>query len=385
MSRQTVAARNAMDRLYEFIMQFNGGIDPTKIHNIDPQYAQQIEDKTMQGNEFLESITTLGVRDIAGQIIAFDVPRTITKRTNTKQDDGSLRRPTDPTSMVDRHYFCREMEQDVLIAWSYIDAWAHLPDFYTRIRKLIKFAKQRDLLMMMWNGQFAAANSDPETYGKLQDMMRGFLQYLIEVAPEKVHGITVDASAPGGYTIDPIRIGPGAGDNGFESMDEAAFYMKDIMIDRLFRNRKTIRIMAGDELVVTDKGQLMGIGNSKPTEAVAAKILLRTKQIGEFERKEADEFPMRGLMAVDPVNMQHLWQLDSVRAKYDEDSHEKKGVLSYYYKNCDNVIANPEACAAFHPDAIELPTGYDANGKATGWARSTELWNVHEAADTAGE
>lgn len=372
----TPNSRIALDKMYAEISKAIGGRNPREVFNIDPKTAQTIEDKVMQSNDFLSKINSMPVDDLAGEILAFGVPRTITRRTNTTQGDGGLRRPTDPTSLVAREYRCREIEQDTLIPWKKVDQWAHLPNFYNRWRGQVRFAQARDLLMIMWNGQKYSEDSDPVEYPELQDMQRGFFQFMIDENPDNVVGITADAAAPGGYTVDEIRIGPGAGDNGFESIDQAMFYLKDTVIHRLYRKRKTLRALVGDEILVKEKARLFGIPDSTPTEKVAREVLLKTMQVGEVERDSSDEFPMRGIFLTELDNLSHYWQRDSIRSQYDEQSHARKGVVNWYYKNCDNVLEVAEAAGCFHPDSIHLPTGYDASGKATGWAAATTGWKV---------
>lgn len=364
---QTTKGRIAMDNMYEFIMQHNGGFDPTKVFNIEPEYAQKIETKLMQDNAFLSQINTMMVDQLMGDVLAFGVPDTITGRTNTLQGDGSLRRPTDPTALQQRSYHCREIEQDAILTWKKIDRWGHLVDFYSRFKASVRFAQQRDMLLMMWNGQGHSATTNKADHPLLQDVMRSFPQYMIEEYPENVVGVNVDPAAPGGYTVDEIRIGPGAGDNGFENIDIAVNYLRSMHIHRLFRKRGSMRALIGDQLLIKDKQQMMGVPNTKLTERVAAQILAKTDAVGETTRAESDELPDHMIMVSELNNFSHYWLEDSVRAQYDEQSHGKKGVVNYYYKECDNVMETAEAAALFHPDSIHVPSGYDENGQATGW------------------
>lgn len=370
----TTTAREALDAMYEF-MAAELGQDPRNMVNIDPEKAQTIETKLMQDNAFLSQINNQPVDAVAGEVLAFGVPNTITKRTNTAQGDGSLRRPADPTSLVARQYYCRELEQDALMTWKKIDRWAHVADFYAKFRESVRFARQRDMLMIMWNGQKATLNTDPLTYPLLQDMGRGFIQYMIDEYPDNVLGIKPSNSEPLGYSIEPIRIGPGAGDNGFENIDLAVNFLKETSIHRLFRRRKSQRVLIGDDLLIKDRAQLMGVPNTKPTERVATQLMLKNTQVGQVERAESDELPPHLIFVSELSNFSHYWLESSIRTKYDEN-HDKKGVVNYYYKECDNVMEVAEAAALFHPDAIEVPTGYDSDGNATGWAAHNEVWKI---------
>ena len=373
----TPLARSALNHAMQIVMQQNGGHDPRQVFNVTPTIAQSIETRIQQSNDFLNSINVTAVRDISGEVLHFGGAGMITKRTNTIQPDGSLRRHSQPAHLIARDYHCKDIEQDTLIKWDLIDSWAHLPNFYEKLRTYIMGLQARDNLRVMWHGQFAAADTDETNYPMGEDIQRGFFQYLIEKYPENVLGISPDATAPGGYTVDTIRVGPGAGANGFESMDDLSFYMRDAMVDKLYRKDKKLKIIVGDKLSFAEKGRLIGSGASAPTEKIASKLLLQSSQYGELERKDSDEFPDHGVFIADPSNLSHYWQRNSVRSEYNQTSHAKKGVMSHYYKRSDNVIEIVEATAAAHPDAIHIPTGYDNAGNATGWAPAGDTWKAN--------
>ena len=375
-NNMTPLAVSALNHALDIISNQNGGVDATQIHNVEPSIAQSIESRIQQKNAFLQQINVTAVTSISAQVLHFGGDKMITKRTSTLQPDGSYRRHSNPAELIARDYFCRDIEQDTLITWDLIDAWAHLPKFYEKLRNHIMSLQARDNLRVMWHGQFAAPDTDETLYPFGEDIQRGFFQYMIEKYPENVLGISPDLTAPGGYTVDEIRLGPGAGDNGFESADDLAFYIRDAMIHKLYRKDKAQRIIVGDKLSFAEKGRLVGSGASAPTEKIASKLLLQQHQIGELERLDVDEFPDHGVFVGVPKNFTHYWQRNSVRAEYNKTSHAKKGIMSHYYKRGDNVLEIVEAAACVHPDAIHIPTGYGDDGKATGWAPAGETWKA---------
>lgn len=376
MSGMSPLAQSAMQHAFDIIRAQNHGQDPGRVFNVEPTVAQSIENRIQQKNDFLKLINVTAVRDIAGEVLHFGGDKPITRRTSTLQPDGSLRRPSNPAELIARDYMCQDIEQDTLIKWSLIDSWAHLPNFYQKLRNYIMGLQARDNLRVMWHGQFAAADTEVDAYGMLQDVQRGFIQYMIEKYPENILGISPDAAAPGGYTVDTIRVGKGAGDNGYESMDALALHLKDELIDKNYRKNGDLRIITGDKLAFAEKGKLINAGEEAPTEGLASKILLQNQQFGEIRRLDSDEFPDHGVFVCDPKNLSHYWQRNSVRSEYNVQSHAKKGVVSHYYKNADNVVEIVEACAGVHPDALEIPTGYDASGNATGWAKASDTWKA---------
>lgn len=363
----TPEGRAALNKLYAFVRKQNGDQDPTRMFNVTPRVAQKLEDRIMQSNAFLKQINSYAVKEITGETLGFGIPKTITKRTSTADSSGNKRRPTDPTGLVSSTYFCHDLEQDTLISWDKIDAWAHLEDFYPRIRNLSVFAKARDRLKIAWHGQTAAADTNPDKYPELQDVMPGLIQHMISTYPENVLGISPGAN--GTYTVDEIRVGPGAGANGYESLEQLAFHMKQEVIDRLYRNSTDLRILAGDDLVVKENTRLYGVDGRMPSEKVARELYLATQQWGGIQREISDEFPARCVFVSALSNLSHYRQEGSLRELYDENDHKAKGVVSYSYQREWLGVEEPPAAAVMHPDAIALPTGYDAAGKATGWAK----------------
>lgn len=385
-SEMTATAREGLNKIFEFIEANNGGFDPRMEHPIEPQVARRVEQALFKDDGFLSRIKLELVDSPVGEVISPETGKRVTNRTRSQQGSNNAlpfakRRPTILGNFNRRdHYFTLEMKQDVMIYWRVLDRLLREKRTYNAIKAYERKQRRDDLITAMWNGQFAMADTDLDTYPELQDLMRGFPQYLIDVAPEQVHGITLDDTAPGGYTVDEIRIGPGAGDNGFETIAQAVHYLKNKVVHRNFRNKPGTRGFAGDDLIVNDEAKLLGAAAEKPTEAVATEILLKTLAVGSYQRERCDHLPPHFLGLINPKMMQHVVLERSVRAKYDDQNHAQMGVVSYYYKECDNVIAYPEHCAIFHPDSIKVPTQYGANGKATAWG-SAETWKVVPPAD----
>lgn len=386
-SEMTSTARAGLNQLFEFIENNNGGVDPRLEHNIEPQVARRIENALFADDGFLNDITLEMVDSPVGEVLSPETGKRLAKRSRSRTGSDAVlpntkRRPTVLGNFNQRDtYFTLEMELDAMIPWRKLDRILRNKKAYQALMAFVRKQRRDDLITMMWNGQFSAEDTDLDMYPELQDLKRGFVQYAIDTAPEQVVGIKLDDLAPGGYTIDPIRLGPGAGDNGFETIAQLVHFLKNRVIHRNFRSKSTTKAYAGDDLILTDEAKLLGAGAAKPTEAVAAKLLMNTAQVGTYERKKCDHLPSHFLGLVNPEHLQHIVLENSIRARYDDQSQAHKGVISYYYKECDNAIAVPEHFAFVHPDAIELPTGYDADGKATGWAAADIEWKAELPGD----
>ena len=362
----TPEIRKIVDKLLAFTAKQNGVNDPTKTFNVVPRVEQAIETKVMQSNAFLSQINNIGVKEIKGDILGFGVPSTITKRTTTPNAHGSLRRPTDPTGLVQRSYECFEVEQDSTITWNKIDQWAHLPNFYALYRQMVMFAQARDRLLTMWWGQDNAANTDPAAFPLLQDVNKGFIQFMIDENPDNVLGLNSDG------TVKPIKIDAEDPAADFRTLNQLAYYLRYEVLHRLFQNRTSLRIIIGDELTVTENVELLGNAEQqKPTERRAVEDLLQKQTFGETLRVKSDEFPRRGIVLSELGNLSRYWQVGSMRRKLMEDDHEKKGLVDYNYEREDYVVEAAEGCAVVHPDAIHLK---DDEGN---WVPADQVWAVN--------
>lgn len=360
----TPESRNVINRLLQHTSQQNGGVNPTRVFNVSPRIAQTIEQKIMQSNDFLKNINNVGVKEVKGSILGFGVPATITKRTKTADSMGSKRRPTDPTALEDRDYECFETEQDTIITWDKIDFWAHLPNFYELYRNHVMFAQARDRLLVAWHGQANANDTDPDTHTQLEDVNKGFFQFMIEENPANVLGWT-------GTAVAPIKIDADAADADFKSLDELTFYLRNDVLHRLYRKRNDLRIIMGDELVTHENGALLGSDEQvKPTERSALKLYLQSQEFGGTMRAESDEFPDRGIFLTEFGNLSRYFQKDTQRRKISEDDHEKKGIVEYNFVREDYVVEAAEGAACVHPDAIQFK---DAAGD---WAAASDTWTM---------
>jgi P2 family phage major capsid protein len=357
------AAAGKLARAYKNITAKIYGVKNVgETFNVEPRIAQKIEEKVQQSNSFLNKINFVPVREISGDVLAFGAPKTLMKRTNTADRTSNpygKRRPTDPSALIQRQYKCNDYESDALIAWNKIDQWVHLPNFYERFRSIIMLAKATDHLKVMWNGQFVASDSDPEAYPDLQDMHQGFIQYMIEEAPEQVLGIEPDASADFGYKVKKIKVGAG-GD--FESLDEIIYMMRSTMIHRTLRKRKTYKAIIGDSLTLNENRRLFG-SDIVPTERLARELYLNSQAFGRTEIEESDEFPNRGIFITELSNLSVYYQRTAMRRKIADD-HNEKGIVDYEYGREDYPIEVAEGVALVHPDAIQLK---DKDGTWYNW------------------
>lgn len=341
----------------------------TKVFNVEPRTAQTIQTRISQSNDFLKLINNIAVEEIAGDILGFGVPKTLTKRTTHSGAYGKKRRPTDPTSLEDRMYFCHEVEQDAFISWHKLDQFVHLDDFYYRFRDQVLLAQATDQLKVGWNGQFSVKDTDPDAYPELQDVQPGWIQFLIDNCPENVLGLEPDGS------IKKIKVG-NRPDADFKSIDALVYHIRNELLHRLYRKRRSLRVLVGDDLIVAENKQFFDHKEvDEPSEKLARDQLLARQQLGRTPIIESDEFPLRALWLCEPENMSRYWQRDSLRRKLEE-SHDSKGIVDWNYVRYDLTLEAPEGAACAHPDAIQIWDEEESK-----WVDADEQWRAEKPTD----
>lgn len=336
-----------------------------EVFSVSPTIAQTMETKIQESSGFLTSINTTPVREMSGEKVGMDVTGPIARRTDTEA--GHKRVPKDPTTLDARRYYCEEVEYDVMMKWSKWDSWRKDKSFFARFSNLTIQQQAHDIIMAGWNGQYTALETDPTENPMLQDLNVGWLQYLINHAPEKVKGLNTDGS------IDVIKVGPG-GD--YENMDQLVYDLSHTLINKAFRGREDIRAIVGDELVLTENLRMYG-NYEQPTEKKPLDMFISSMEYGRKKIVKAPHFPDRGVLLTPLKNLSRYWQLESRRRKI-EDDHQLKAIVDFNFIRDDFVMEHIEAVAMVHPDAIHIPGKVsDGNGGFTeDWVPAAEAWKV---------
>lgn len=348
--------------------------DPTKEFSVNPTVVQSLERKIKQSNEFLNLITVSGKATMKGQIISMEGRAPLAKRT------AKGRRPTDPTGFNDRSFENVAVEKDAVISWDKVDEWRGVTqngDIYTEYRDIVTHTNATDILRIGWNGQMHATTTDPDAFDRLQDVHPGWIQYMIEEAPEQVIGILPDATDPLGYVVDPIRLGrDGDGNRGdFLTLDEMVFHLRQRFIHRLHRRRGDLRALLGDDLVFNENKKLFARVED-PTEKNALQKYLDGQTFGRTLPVASDEFSERGIFLTFTKNIERCYQMDSMRRKLNDNDHIEKGIVDYNYIREDYIIPLPEATVCVHPDAIYLWDEGNGDDLEPAWRPAAEAWKA---------
>lgn len=335
--------------------------DATEMFTVEePAVQQRLETKIQESSEFLGKINMEMVDQLKGEKLSMDIKGPVSRRNPRR----GPRVKKDPVNVKASQYELNDIQRDVEAPWRRLDSWGGaFRDFYSRWRNLVVQQRAHDILMTAWNGQYVATTTDPDTHDMLQDNAIGWWQQIINHAPEKLLGLNPDG------TIDEIRIGPGAGDNGFENMDEAVMALNGL-IDKPFRSRTDINAICGNDLV-TDSYLKMYASFVEPTEKPAIDLYISGNRFGRRPIAESAHFPVRGLLLTPFSNLSRYTQRGTLRMKVVDDD-ESMALFDYYYAYEDFPVELFETVAGIHPDAISL------KNKAGDWVplAAEEKWAV---------
>lgn len=325
------------------------GIDPAvlmagQMFTIAPEVQQRLESKLMQADPFLSKITNLLVDAIRGKKVLMNINEPVSRRTAIR----GPRQPVDKLKLLQQEYQMEYVERDVEMAWHKMDQWSgRFPEFFRRFMALCNKRRAQDVLITAWNGQFSEQLTDPVAFPKLQDVNVGWIQYLINVAPEKVLGLKPDG------TVDEIRVGEG-GD--YENMHELVHHLGETLIDPIHVDRTDINCITGRELIADRNGKLYAnwAGDKAPTEQRLLEAVITLQNYGE-RPIETSAFAPQRLVLLSPLdNISRYVQSGTVRAKPAYDDHDTKAVKDLLYLWESFQLEDLDCVAAVHPDAISL-------------------------------
>ncbi|WP_027188861.1 phage major capsid protein, P2 family [Desulfovibrio cuneatus] len=311
---------------------------------IEPTLAQALNDKIVEQSSFLKLINIVPVEEMEGEVIYGYAASPVSGRTNTAQNDKE-RNPKNLLGMEAYKYKLAQTNSDVAIRYNVIDAWAKFPDLAQRYARYVQERIANDRELIGWYGRMAAENTDMAANPMLQDVNKGWMQYMREYKPAN---ILASGATPG-----KIRIGAG-GD--YTCLDVA---VNDLVASIPPYLRKNLVALVGTDLITAEKSALYSAMGQTPTEKVWIQYALNT--LGGLPWQTPSNFPPRGLVVTSLDNLSLYHQDKSWRRKL-EDNAKKDQVEDYQSRNEGYVVECPEKFAALEHDNVQLP---DGNG---GWA-----------------
>lgn len=236
-----------------------------QMFTVTPSVQQKLESRIQESSEFLKSIGIYPVDEMQGQKIGIGTDGPVASRTDTTAADRNTR---DAASLGGQGYQCVQTNYDTHVRYATLDMWAKFPDFQLRLSRAIQQQCALDRIMIGFNGTSVAANTNRVANPLLQDVNKGWLQYLRENAPERVmdHGAT------------PGKVVVGAtGD--YKTLDGLVYDATESLLDAWHAE-------AGDLVAIVGRGLMhdklfpLVDGQTAPTEMLAADIVRSQRRLG---------------------------------------------------------------------------------------------------------
>ncbi len=310
------------------VAQLNGVTDATKTFSVDPSVQQTVETKIQESSEFLSKINIVGVTEQEGEKLGLGISGPIASRTNTANAD----RQTRDLSTMDQHrYRCEKTNFDTHLTYQKLDAWAKFPDFQTRIRDVIVKRQALDRIMIGFNGKSVAATTDIVANPLLQDVNIGWLEKMRRDAPQRVMNQ--------GATPNKVIIG----DTGDYANLDAAVYDALSLLDPWYREDAGLVVILGRELL-HDKYFPLVNTNHKPTDTLAADVIISQKRVGGLQAASVPYFPPNALMITRYDNLSIYWQEGSRRRRIVDEA--KRDRIENYESSNDAYVVEDYGLAA---------------------------------------
>ncbi|HAS89842.1 MAG TPA: phage major capsid protein, P2 family [Desulfovibrio sp.] len=303
---------------------------------IEPSIEQNLQDKIVEQSTFLPKINVITVDDIKGENLLGYANGPSSGRTDTSGDKE--RTPVDLLGMDSNDYELFQTDSDVYLRYKTMDSWVKFKDFAERYTRYVQKRIANDREMIGWFGEQAAADTDIDTFPLLQDVNKGWMQY---VRDKKPANILIEGEKDSGI----IKIGVG-GD--FTSIDHVVADLKQGIPQHL---RNDLVVLVGDDLVGTETTGLYKSIADDPVKKLAASDSLSL--FGGLPWDTPSNFPPRGLVITPYKNLSIYVQEGSWR-RHLKDKPEKNRAEDYNSRNEGYVVENAEAFVALEFKNVKL-------------------------------
>ena len=305
--------------------QLNDTDNVAKTFSVTPSVQQKLETKMQESSEFLSKVNIIGVTEQEGEKLGLGVSGPIASRTNTNTKDRETR---DLSTLDGTKYRCEQTNFDTHLKYAKLDAWAKFPDFQSRVANAILTRQALDRIVIGFNGVKAMADTDLDTNPLLQDVNKGWLQHLRELAPERVLGL-VAAGLPG-----KVIIGD-ADDADYANLDAAVTDAVNLL-DPWYQEDTGLVAIVGRKLL-NDKYFPLVNTKQTPTETLAADIIISQKRIGGLPAARVPFFPDNAILITRFDNLSIYFQ-EGARRRRVEDVPKRDRVENYESSNDAYVI-----------------------------------------------
>lgn len=248
------------------LASLNGVPSVAEKFTVAPSVQQKLETRIQQSSTFLQAINIVPVDELQGQKLGLGTNGPIASRTDTTGADRTTR---DASSLEGTGYQAVQTNYDTHVRYATLDMWAKFPDFQVRLSKVIQQQCALDRIMIGWNGVSVAANTDRTAHPLLQDVNKGWLQYLRDNASARV--------MHQGATAGKVKVAQSGGD--YQNLDGLVYDAYKSLLDPWHAEAGDLVAIVGRDLM-HDKLFPLVSGQEAPTEMLAADIVRSQKRLG---------------------------------------------------------------------------------------------------------
>lgn len=305
--------------------QLNDTDNVAKTFSVTPSVQQKLENKMQESSEFLSKVNIIGVGEQEGEKLGLGVSGPIASRTNTKDKERETR---DLSTMDSTKYRCEQTNFDTHLSYAKLDAWAKFQDFQSRVANAILTRQALDRIVIGFNGVKVMATTDLAANPLLQDVNKGWLQHLRELAPERVLGLVANGM-PGKVIIGDVD---GAD---YANLDAAVTDAVNLL-DPWYQEDTNLVAIVGRKLL-NDKYFPLVNTKQAPTETLAADIIISQKRIGGLPAARVPFFPDNAILITRFDNLSIYFQ-EGARRRRVEDVPKRDRIENYESSNDAYVI-----------------------------------------------
>jgi P2 family phage major capsid protein len=325
--------RNETRRLYDAytaeVAKLNGIERVDTKFSVNPTVQQRLETKIQESSQFLSKVNVYGVPEQEAEKIGLGISGPVASTTDTTQQD---RQTADISTLDGQRYRCEQTNSDTHITYQKLDAWAKFKDFQTRIRDAIIKRQALDRITIGFNGVKRVPTSDRAANPLLQDVNRGWLQYLRDLAPQRVMKDGKDAGK--------IVVGSG-GDYG--NLDALVFDVVNHLVEPWYAEDPELVVVCGRQLLADKYFPIVNQPN-RPTDTLAVDMIVSQKRIGNLPAVRVPYFPANGLLVTRLDNLSIYYQ-DGARRRTIVDNAKRDRIENYESSN-DAYVIEDLGCAA---------------------------------------
>lgn len=304
------------------LAKLNGVTNVERKFTVAPSIQQKLEDKIQQSSEFLKKINIHLVNEQSSSAVGLGISRPIASRTNTGLSD---RQATDPSSMDERSYFCRQTNFDTAIKYSKLDQWAKFKDFYARFSGAIQKRQGLDRIMIGFNGTSYASTTDIEKNPKLQDVNKGWMQKQREENPSRI--------LASGKQEGKILIGK---DGDYNNLDALVMNLTDEMIDEVHQDNPDLIVLCNRKMQADKYFPLVNKEQAN-SEKLAADMIISQKRMGNLPVYAVPFFPENALVVTTFDNLS-IYIQEGARRRTIIDNPKRDQIENYESSNEDYFI-----------------------------------------------